>query len=68
VVGARPKYDGVSVISKIVNLVSVSVSVRVVHENINGVIPRYIYLYIYIYIVIIIRHNYYTCTLLYIYI
>ena len=50
-----PKYDGASVISKIVTLVSVSMSVRENHKNINGVIPRYIYSYIYV--VIIVRNN-----------
>ena len=41
-----PKYDGVSVISKIVTLVSVSVSVRENHKYINGVVIR-IYILIY---------------------
>ena len=50
VVCAWPKYDGVSVISKIVNLVSVSVSVRENQKYINGVVIHiYIYIYSYIY-------------------
>ena len=48
---ARPNYDGVSVISKMVKLISVSVSVRENQKYINGVVIHiYILIYIYIYI------------------
>ena len=45
---ARPNYDGVSVISKMVKLISVSVSVRENQKYINGVVIH-IYIYSYIY-------------------